>query len=128
MSKPRLVALLALALFCGCTASSGLVTSQPRVPAGGSIATITVDNRHLADVSVYAIFGETRVRLGAVQALSNRTFAIPRVIPLPSDVGVYATARADDDVYASLPIAVRPGDAILCVLENTMKFSMLLKR
>ena len=128
MAKSGFIVLFVSGLLCGCAPSSGVMSSDFRPPARGSLATITVDNRRLADISVYAMVGETRVRLGAVQTLSNRTFTIPHVIPLPSEIGLYATARSDEDSYATLPIAVRPGDSILFIVENAMKFSMLLRR
>jgi hypothetical protein len=93
-----------------------------------SIATITVENRRLTDISVSALVGGTRIRLGAVDSQSSRTFAVPRMIPIPSDIELLATARLDDENYSSLPIAVGPGDSIVFIVEHAMKFSMLLKR
>jgi len=111
-----------------CASSRAPVTRRFQATGPGSIATITVDNRRLTDISVYALVGSTHVRLGAVETLSRRTFTVPRMIPIPSDIELFATARADDENYSSLPIAVGPGDSILFIVEHAMKFSMLLKR
>ena len=110
----------------GCASTSAPVTGRSQMPA--SIATITVENRRLTDISVSALVGGTRIRLGAVDSQSSRTFAVPRMIPIPSDIELLATARLDDENYSSLPIAVGPGDSIVFIVEHAMKFSMLLKR
>lgn len=135
MSKPSrfsrkrrssFIMVFASAMISGCASSPAPVTGRFHVPV--SAATITVENRRLTDVSVYALVGGTRVRLGVVDSQSSRTFSVPRTIPIPSDIELLATARLDDENYSSLPIAVGPGDSIVFIVEHAMKFSMLLKR
>lgn len=126
--RSSLVVMFAAAVLSGCASSPAPVTGRFNLPGPASIATITVDNRRLTDISVYALAGGTRFRLGAVDSQSSRTFTVPRMIPIPSDIELLATARADDENYSSLPIAVGPGDSIVFIVEHAMKFSMLLKR
>ena len=116
------------AVMSACASSPAPVTGRFQLSGPASIAVITVENRRLTDISVYAVVGGTHVRLGSVETLSSRTFTVPRMIPIPSDIELFATARADDENYSSLPIAVGPGDSILFIVEHAMKFSMLLKR
>jgi hypothetical protein len=126
--RSSLIVMFASAVISGCSSSGVPVSEGFQPPGQPSMATITVDNRRLTDISVYALVGSTRVRLGAVETLSTRTFIVPRMIPIPTDIELFATARADNENYAGLPIAVRPGDSILFIVEHAMKFSMLLKR
>jgi hypothetical protein len=126
--RSSLIVMFASAAMSGCASSPAALVGSFQLRGPATNATITVENRRLTDISVYAIVGDTRVRLGAVETMSSRTFAVPRIIQMPSDIELFATARADDDNYSSLPIAVRPGDSILCVVEQSMKFSMLLRR
>jgi hypothetical protein len=61
---------------------------------GSMRSTITVENRNLADINVYVVVNGARYRLGSVQPLRSQALRIPRVISLPSDIEVYASAEA----------------------------------
>jgi hypothetical protein len=94
MSKENFLRLLLGAAIsrAGCAPVSASFSVSPE--AGSMRSTITVENRNLADINVYVVVNGARYRLGSVQPLRSQALRIPRVISLPSDIEVYASAEA----------------------------------
>ena len=91
-------------------------------------STITVENRNLADINVYVVVNGARYRLGSVQPLRSQALRIPRVISLPSDIEVYASALSNGQTYQSTSITVNSGDNVTFTFENPAQFSSILRK
>lgn len=105
----------------GCVSPASVYTEERRnVP---EVATLSVDNRHLGDITVYATVGSARYRLGTVEAFSRRTFSIPRVISLPSEIGLYVVPMVGGAEYISPALVVRPSDSVVLLVENETQYS-----
>lgn len=125
----RLVALLLTPAFGGgCAQTLSSFDANSELQKYESTARVTVENRLLRDVGVYAIVGGARYRLGAVETLRTRTFTVPRVISLPSEIELYVAAMADGEDYTTPPILVRRGGSILLNVENPARYSTVLWR
>ena len=122
----RTFALLPLLVLGGC--ATGSASRMPTPVAAGPSARVTVNNRHLADIGVYAIVNGHRYRLGSVQSFGVGTFRIPRVVPLPSDVELFVFALSTDQKFQSASILLVPGDHIVLNFENKAQFSSILRR
>lgn len=121
------ITLLPLLFVGGCT--SGSVSSRmSTAAAAGPSARVTVNNRHLADIGVYAIVSGHRYKLGSVQPFGVGTFRIPRIVQLPSDVELFVFALSTDQKFQSASILLEPGDHIVLNFENTAQFSSILRR
>jgi hypothetical protein len=114
-------------LVSACATSRGNATFTPE-SANAPSAAVVVQNGHCADISVYAMDGRTRVRLGTVEMFSTRTFIIPRAIVLPSELNLYVLARIDGQEFTSPTFLARNGDFFMLNVENATQFSTLLKR
>ena len=111
----------------GCGRTSASFSVQPEtVPR--PTATITVQNQNLADIGVYVVVNGARFKLGAVESFRSRTFRVPGVIPLPSEIGLFVSALATDERYHSPAITLMPGDALVLTFENAAQFSSILRR
>lgn len=130
-TRPKSQALMLCAVaLTGLTGCAGFSSSLP-VQSGGlshEAATITVHNRRFADVRVYVVLNQATYRLGSVESFRTRTFNIPRVIPLPSEIGLLVSAFASDEQYTSPLISVSRGEGIVFTLENTPQFSSIVRR
>lgn len=112
----------------GCASGSPSFSGPGRLEPSDPAATITVDNRRSTGVAVYTIVGDTRYRLGTVETLRSQTFKVPRVIALPSEMGLYVSSLSDGANYMTPSIGVGAGDSILFTVENATQFSTLLRR
>lgn len=122
----RVLLIGALVSTADCAPMSASFSVSPE--AGAKRSTITVENRNLADINVYVVANGARYRLGSVQALSSQAFRIPRVITLPSDIELYASALATGQTYQSTSITLNAGDDITFAFENPVQFSFILRK
>jgi hypothetical protein len=127
---PRTVLLLALSLVItwGCATGAGSSIAHLPQTASTRTAAIVVHNRHWGDMNLYVVVGNGRYRLGAVETHHTRSFQVPAVIPLPSDISLFAAAMVDGESYQSPLISVRRGDTIIFTVDYQPQFSSLLKR
>ena len=125
--RAALTVALSLGSSWGCATGAGPSATHLSQRAGIRTAAIVVHNLHSADMHLSVVVGGTRYRLGPVETFTSRTFRMPTVIPLPSDVSLAAAAIVGDESYISPSISVRQGDTIIFTVENQPKFSSLLK-
>ena len=111
----------------GCGRASASFSVQPETVTRPS-ATITVHNQNLADIGVYVVVSGARFKLGAVESFRSRMFRVPRGIQLPSEIGLFVSARATDEHYYSPAITLMPGDEMVFTFENAAQFSSILRR
>ena len=101
-------AVLLLLLFSACSAN-------PREQGTGAEedATARVENRAWTDMTIYAVAGGQRVRLGSVSGNSTRVLRIPsQVVGFGRSLTFVADPLGSDRTSTSFEIYVRPGDEI----------------
>jgi hypothetical protein len=107
------VALPLLLLLTSCGPRTSADPSAPPPPE----TTVEVRNQKLVDMTVYALNGGRRIRLGLVPAVSTRTFTVP-----PTFVFEMATLRFLADPVGSNAqqfseeLLVHPGDQVSLTL------------
>ena len=135
-----LAAAVAASLTLGACASGGTATGTARLPdgpfAGRSASAaaavpptmLTVSNYNWMDVVVYAVQGNSRVRLGQVTSMRTTSFRIPsrmvangveRVRLMVDPVGSIEGWQTD-------AISVQPGEKVQFNVQNSLAFSSVL--
>ena len=85
---------------------------------------VRVVNHNYLDVRVYAVSRDRTYRLGTVGAFTTEKFKLPRWLSSPNfDIRLVAVPIGSRDSFATLPIAISPGDLIVWRVENTLGFS-----
>jgi hypothetical protein len=122
MSARGTAAILAVALAPGlgsCALIRGGTDDEPPPPQ----TVVVVDNGHWADVSVYMIQGNVRVRLGSVSSMSTAEFVVPPAL-VSSVVNVRLVADpVGAEPYVSELLLVGPGDTIEFRIANALRYS-----
>lgn len=102
---------VALLVAAGCV-GKGKNAPQPREET-----TVQVDNQSWADVTMYAVRGTARTRLGLVNANSRATFRIPdHVVGIGANLVFLADPVGSGTVSTSFERHVRAGDQITLTL------------
>jgi hypothetical protein len=93
------------------------------------VATLRVDNRHWADMTIYVVRGGARARLGLVSTNGDQTFRLPRGMDTPGiSVHFEADPIGSDQIYRSPPVALGPDDSYVWTLAVTLEHSTLIRR
>jgi hypothetical protein len=122
-------AFIAAIIILGLTACSATTSPELTSPAGPArSAGVIVNNGHAADIKVFADDGHGRIPLGTVSMFGSRTFVLPRVIALPSELRLCVVARIDGQEFTSPAFLARYGDFFVLNVENSTVYSTLLKR
>ncbi|MBI4499680.1 MAG: hypothetical protein HY700_00830 [Gemmatimonadetes bacterium] len=109
---------IALALLVG----SGMWPAGSVAPraAEPDKATVSVTNRNLLDVDVFALVGGERYRLGAVVTSQSAVFDLPARAIGSSDVRMAADPVGSRETYTSEAVTVRDGEQITMVVANRL--------
>ena len=85
---------------------------------------VEVTNNNWMDMTVYAMRGSMRVRLGTVTTGSVERFDLPRSVNVQSgELRLVADPIGSQREYSSHPIVVEPGARITWSLENHLALS-----
>jgi hypothetical protein len=86
---------------------------------------LLVDNGHWANVTVYVMRGNARVRVGTVTTMSSREFVVPAII-VRSVVNLRLVADpVGAEPYVSDAVLVGPGDLIEFRITNVLAHSSI---
>lgn len=87
---------------------------------------VTVDSRYTRDVTIYAVNGSIRTRLGVVIPGERRIFLVPQYL-LDSSGLLHLEGRAAEirETLELDPVKVHPGDRVLLTLESGLDRSSL---
>jgi hypothetical protein len=133
-----LAAAVAASLTLGACASGGTATGTARLPDGPSAgrtaiaaappATVKVSNYNWMDVVVYAVQGNSRVRLGQVTSMSNASFRLPArmVENSTQSVRLMVDPIGSTEGWQTDGISVRPGERVEFNVQNSLSFSSVL--
>ncbi len=120
-----LVAGLALSFACGGREPS----ATPSELQGQSDAVLTVTNDYLNDVTVYAVRGGTRARLGTVFGFKTETLPIRNTILFGAgSVRLLIEENATGRRHLTEPFTVGPNDAIDVTVRNPLSLSSFIVR
>ena len=121
-ARPAFMALAAMTLLTGCANGAGARYATDEF-APTSVA-IEVANHNWMDVTVYAVSGGVRSRLGQVSTGMSQVFRMPRTVNTQtSDFRLEADPVGAGEVYTSHAIQATPGTRIIWSLENELALS-----
>ena len=94
-------------------------------PAAVSVqTTVSVVNDNWHDITVYAVRGGYRRRLGLVNSFAKRVFTLPPNFLIPSDeLRLIADPIGRRGAFASEPLVVNPGDVVEWRLRSNIRLS-----
>ena len=105
---------LLLLLLGSCAAMTPAADSSAAPPPE---TTVEVRNQKRVDMTVYALNGGQRIRLGLVPAVSSRTFTVPHSLLLGrSSLRFLADPVGSNAQQVSEELLVQPGDALTLTL------------
>ena len=112
----------ALAVASGGLGALGACASTTRAPASGPFAELVIQNDNSRIVTVYAVRGGTRMRLGTISGVSTATFALRRDM-LESDgrLRVLVEPLGSTNRYFSDPIFVDEGETVELVVSSLVR-------
>lgn len=92
--------------------------SQAEAPAPRDETTVRVENQNWLDMTVYALRGTQRIRLGTVTAQTTRIFVLPASLATARSIEFLADPIGSSDTARSFEMLFEPGDAIEVVIRN----------
>lgn len=114
---------LALALI-GLSATAWASRSADGVdPGPDAQAHVEVTNNNWAHMAIYLVRGTTRARLGTVNSMTTRRFALPGTVTPDDQIRLAASPIGSRKIYNSPPIMVHRGGAIDWRVENHLALS-----
>src|SRR4051794_13824688 len=133
-----LAAAVAASLTLGACASGGTATGTARLPDGPSAgrnasaavqpAVLRVSNYNWMDVVVYAVQGNSRIRLGQVTSMNTVAFRLPTrmVNNAVESVRLMVDPVGSTQGWQSEGISVRAGQEVQFNVQNSLSFSSIL--
>lgn len=125
--RALLVATLALTAATACAHSGrpiGTAGDEEGAHAARESATLEVANHNWNDMTVYAVRGGMRYRLGIVVSMGKKLFEIPiHAIVGRNGLRLEADPIGPRDTYLSPPIMVGFGERVRWELENNLSLS-----
>lgn len=120
-TRPCLAVLAAATLLTGC--SSARYASYGGA-GGDRPIEVEVTNNNWMDMTVYAMRGSARFRLGTVTTGETRRFDLPRVMNVNAgEMRLMADPVGSQREYQSQPVIVEPGTRVRWSLENHLALS-----
>jgi hypothetical protein len=121
-------------LLSACASGAGDTRSaaSPRAMANASAtssrearaATVVVENRNWSDMTVYAVHGGMRYRLGTVTSMSTARFRLPeRALVSTQGVQLVADPIGSSSGYVSQGVQVYPGQQVAFTIQNHLAIS-----
>ncbi len=95
--------------------------SEPRV----ADVVVVVENRNWQDVTVYALRGGARVRLGTVTTYHTETFVMKSEMTRSVEFRLLADPIGSLETYQSDPVRIEPGDQIRWTLTADLDHSFI---
>lgn len=121
-ARPTLAILAAATLLTACS-SARYATPSERGDADRTVE-VEVTNNNWLDMTVHAVSGGTRVRLGTVTTGTRQRFDLPRILNVRStELRLSADPVGSTRTYHSRPILVEPGSRVQWSLENHLALS-----
>lgn len=116
--RPPLFAALATILILVAACASGGENEGPQIP----FATLVVENDNTSTVTVYAVRGGTRQRMGTVTGLATERFEIRRsMLTGGGELSVAIDPLGSRRVYRAMPIFVNQGDVIEVTVSSFLR-------
>ncbi len=111
----RAILVLAVCSVAACS-NRGRPQSEPEPRAESALR---VENQNFLDVTVYALRGGQRVRLGVVPGLSSQVFFLPpNLVSLGTELQLLADPIGSNATAVSQTIYVRPGDVVQFIIPS----------
>ena len=109
----------ALVLFAACVpkARNGLA------PAPSPAVYVSVDNQNWLDVSIYALRGTIRTRIGEVSGNGNAQLKIPAGVIVAGQVRLMADAIGSSERFVTDMITVDPDQRVQLMVAPAMRMS-----
>lgn len=86
--------------------------------------TLVVENANWSDITIYLLYGSSRIRMGSVPSMRQARFNIPDAYVLGvSDVTLQADPVGSGRTWISPPIQVFPGAQVALKVENAIRLS-----
>lgn len=119
-----LIAVLAIGVTtAGCAPAGNSYRSTPS-PEGRKATTVAVENNNWATMTVYAMRGASRHRLGMVTSMNKARFRIPSSLMAGGqELRLMADPIGSSQVYVTEAIQVRPGERVELTLQNHLAIS-----
>lgn len=116
--------LTAMAAALLLTACAGASYDRPSEAHGQSPVQVEVTNNNWLDMTVYAVRGSMRVRLGTVTTGERERFKLPRSVNVAAgELSLLADPIGSGQKYQSQPLIVEPGARVTWSLENQLALS-----
>lgn len=81
---------------------------------------VVVENRNWQDVTVYALRGGARVRLGTVTSMQTARFVLSTEMTRSTQFRLMADPVGSSQTFTSDPVRVEPGDQVQWRLANDL--------
>ncbi len=122
------VAVFAFALFCGACATTPApgtyVPEELNFNAGRSDPTLRVTNNNWSTMTVYAIRGGTRFRLGQVPSMGSAVFRLPSTLTAGTGgLRFLADPIGGSETFLSQNIYVNGGEQVALDIQNQLQIS-----
>ncbi len=123
------VAVLSLAVLGGACAPAvpaGAVSLPPELYAGRSDAppTVRVTNHNWSNMTVYAVRGSTRLRLGMVTSMATQVFKLPSALANGAGgVRLLADAIGGNEQFLTPVVQVSRGEEVKLDIHNQLQIS-----
>ena len=118
---------LTVAALVAVPAAATQTASEERSETPAAVSdrtTVRVINDNWLDVTVYAVRGGYRRRLGTVTSFTSRLFTLPQTFVIPSDeLRLIADPIGRRGAYVSEPVLVNRGDVVEWRLRNNIGLS-----
>lgn len=111
------------AITCAVSACSPAM-KQAGVETYSDRSVLVVENNNWQDMTLYVLRDGTRMRLGAVTALSKGRFTLPSAATAGTgELRIMADPLGSSATWTSQPIHVMPGQELRFRLENNVQLS-----
>lgn len=121
------VAVLSVAALCGACApaTTGAADYAPELyPGEGAPPTVRVTNNNWSTMTVYAVRGTSRFRLGMVTSMGQEVFRLPASLLSPAGgLRLLADAFGGDETFLTEAITVSEGERVELDLQNHLAVS-----
>lgn len=134
MGLKNLTVAVAMGALLSACASGGAADSfaggaSPRASTSGAAreartATVVVENRNWSDMTVYAVHGGMRYRLGTVTSMTTARFRLPeRSMVTTQALRLVADPIGSSTGYVSQGVQVYPGQQVAFTIQNHLAIS-----
>ena len=116
-----LVAAIGIMLSAGCSRHGNSVSALARRPP----TVVRIRNSNWLDMTVFAVRGTARIRLGFVRALGTATFTVPSASIPDRTLRLLVDPIGSDNVYLTDGVTVAPGQLVELTIMPSLAMSSL---